>query len=199
MRSPQGEVSDGLATDWYPKLRELLPGISWLPIPNVGSGVISYLEEWSLNGYLLTGGDDLGVFPHRDETEFAIVDYCVRHRIPLFGICRGMQVVIKRFGGVLTRAPDDRHVAKQHGVSICKTPFSYGGETKIAVNSFHNWTLRKNNLPTEFKVIGCAEDGTVEAAIHEDLPISCIMWHPERPGSYSEFDAAWFGHTFGDS
>jgi putative glutamine amidotransferase len=66
-------------------------------------------------GLVLTGGEDVepkrygeapspalgAVQPARDEAEFRVLDCAVRRRMPVFGICRGLQVMNVHFGGTL--------------------------------------------------------------------------------------------------
>ena len=48
------------------------------------------------------------------------------------------------------------------------------------VNSFHRWGITKADLSSNLRSIALAEDGTVEAVAHLELPWFGVMWHPER-------------------
>ena len=63
------EKRDALAQDWQNFLSEYLPEAISMPLPNLGEQIIQdVVEPWRINAFILTGGDDLGVFPERDIT-----------------------------------------------------------------------------------------------------------------------------------
>ena len=58
-----------------------------------------------LDGILITGGQDV----------YALLDYALAHRIPVFGICRGIQIINVYFGGTLTDdLPSERPGIEHH-------------------------------------------------------------------------------------
>ena len=74
-----------------------------------------------------------------------------------------------------------------HKIKICY-PF-WGSEyfkSTNTVNSYHNYGIDylSNNLTN----VAIAEDGSVEAFIHNSLKIFCQMWHPEREKPFSVID-----------
>ena len=60
-----------------------------------------FIELINPSGIVLSGGNDIGEFPERDKTEFFLIDYAVKNKIPLLGICRGFQMLAKWDGGNL--------------------------------------------------------------------------------------------------
>lgn len=67
------EPRDALARNWGNFLGFVLPEVPWLPIPNLGGErAVAFCDQWRLNGLILTGGEDIGVSPMRDETEQAL-------------------------------------------------------------------------------------------------------------------------------
>lgn len=68
-----------------------------------------------------------------------------------------------------------------------------------ASNSFHQLGIEKPKLSSSLKPIAWAEDGSIEALIHEDLPCNGIMWHPEREDPFSEVDLMMMRSIFGGS
>lgn len=171
---------DALSHDWS----SLLEKIDTLPIliPNSLVNIEKFLDNMDLDGIILSGGDNIGEFPLRDKNEDRILEYAINKKIPIFGVCRGMQIINKFFEGSIIETKDKKHVGKTHKVIIDKEKiFSFLNKDKIVVNSFHNNIIIEKNLGKNLKVIAKdITDKSIEAFIHSDYPIIGTMWHPER-------------------
>ena len=68
-----------------------------------------YFKELGVDGVLLTGGNDLdscsssNLSKKRDIYEKNLLEYCILNNIPVFGICRGMQLIAQYFGSSLKK------------------------------------------------------------------------------------------------
>lgn len=133
---------------------------------------------------ILSGGNDIGEYPERDATESHLLTWAKRERIPLLGICRGLQMMAAWAGTELTRL--EGHVATRHQLPPDRTNDEWPGN----VNSYHNWGFR--DCPAEFEILVRAADGSVEAMRHPTLPWEGWMWHPEREGAFAPHDIARF-------
>lgn len=158
------------------------------------------------DGILLTGGHDVDpsyygavraeacgpACLHRDEMEFSILRYCMEHRKPVFGICRGLQVINVFFGGTLWQdLPSERPADTQHGMqppydrAVHKVQAIEGtgmgailGRTVYSVNSLHHQAVR--DLAPGLRCTALSEDGLVEAVEYPQLPFCmAVQWHPE--------------------
>lgn len=162
------EPRDALAHDWADFLGAVMPGAQWMPIPNVGEArIVSFCEAWGIDGLILSGGEDIGTSPQRDETEACLLDWAEQNSLPVLGICRGMQFLARRAGVGLV--PVDGHVASRHAIA---------GDCPSVVNSFHRLGL--TSCPPDYRVTARAEDGAIEAIAHLRLRWEGWMWHPER-------------------
>lgn len=153
------------------------------------------------DGLLLTGGKDVDTALYgapqtcefsitdtlRDDLEMALIAAFVELEKPIFGICRGFQILNVFFGGTLWQdIPSD--LGSDHGQGICHDLVLEGnsvlrrlyGET-LSVNSYHHQgvhTLAEVLRPTAYAMAG--DTRMVEAFEHKTLPISAVQWHPER-------------------
>lgn len=144
------------------------------------------------DGLLLSGGSDMdaslfGQAQHpragqpdlaRDHEELDLLAAFCACAKPVFGICRGMQVLNVYFGGDLIQHLDD-HDGTPHTISavpgsrvhdLCGASFT--------ANSFHHQAV--DRLGDGLHVTARAADGTIEAIEHETLPVYGVQWHPER-------------------
>jgi gamma-glutamyl-gamma-aminobutyrate hydrolase PuuD len=162
------EQRDALSHEWSRFLKQALPHAAWLALPNLGKeSIIDYCHRWEINALILTGGEDIGVAPRRDETELTLLNWAAEQQLPVLGICRGMQLMGVNAGSTLK--PTIGHVQTQH--------FLQGSFIGNA-NSFHQFSL--STCPQDFIVLAHSEDGEIEAIRHQSLAWEGWMWHPER-------------------
>src|SRR5690348_15957013 len=89
---PHGETRDCLDQRWPAYLATL--GFTAVPIPNCLTSLREFIEELRLDGFILTGGNDLQVVPdgvnvslERDGTEIAILKLASQESLPVLGVC----------------------------------------------------------------------------------------------------------------
>lgn len=184
-----GERRDCLDQRWS----ELLGSAGLLPVPlaNHFSEPEIMLENLYCAGFIMSGGNDLAFLadaidpaPERDRTERVIFAHAHRNRLPLLGVCRGMQHMNYYLGGELQNL--DGHVAVRHGVKVQPGFIKIGPYEKV--NSYHNRGLSMESLADDLETAVLADDGSVEAVVHRVLPWIGIMWHPEREKSFRSAD-----------
>ena len=113
------EKRDAISHDWTKFLQDsdVLP----IFIPNTLTDTKYFLEKMKLDGLILSGGDNKGDDIERDKTEQEIIELSVKNKIPLLGICRGMQVINDFFGGGIIATNNLNHVAKHHEIKLSST------------------------------------------------------------------------------
>lgn len=182
-----GERRDCLDQGWTRFLAacRLLPVL----VPNVPETAVALCERAGVAGLILTGGNDLaelgGDAPERDATESRLLDWAECLGLPVLGVCRGMQMLQRRFLNVLDRV--EGHVTPRQVIRV-------NGERR-EVNSYHNFASHEARPPLE--VWALADDGVVKAVRHSAQPINGIMWHPERQFPFSPADVELFQRVFG--
>jgi N5-(cytidine 5'-diphosphoramidyl)-L-glutamine hydrolase len=174
------EKRDALSQDW-PKLLEEL-NIIPVYIPNTLENISNYLDELSLDGVIFSGGENIGENKERDCTEKKLLEYALSKKLPILGICRGMQLINEYFGGRLTKTNSDKHITKKHELQIIDNKFQTLFQSSVInTNSYHSNLIMKNQIGKKLKpFVIFTNDDSVEGFFHETLPILGVMWHPER-------------------
>ena len=184
-----GERRDCLDQAWPRFLAAC--GLLPLPLPNVGDVALAMCGGTEIAGLVLTGGNDLaalgGDAPERDAVENALLDMAERRALPVLGVCRGMQILQQRCGIALHRV--EGHVTPRQTIYV-------NGEPQ-QVNAYHRFAACESRAPLASWAV--AEDGVVKAVHHQALPMTGIMWHPERNSPFAAQDVALFRRVFGVS
>lgn len=173
------------------------------------------------DGLLLTGGNDIEPAkygeekwndtvkptPVRDKGEFKICDLAVARKLPMLGICRGIQLMNVYFGGTLYQdIPTQLETEVKHHMEPPYHRSSHScildqgsplhtlvGEDVIGVNSHHHQSVKA--LAPGFVTMGHCEDGVIEAICNpEEKFLWGVQWHPEKiwdiePSSAKIFEA----------
>jgi len=165
------EVREALDIRWG----KLFSALGFLPI------VLPYnydFKNYEFDGVILSGGNDIGEFEFRDEFEYRLLEYCCEKNIPVFGVCRGLQVIAKYFNSTLKRV--NGQVGIKHGLVVNETSKYVKFLKRLTkVNSYHNIAI--DELGDSLKVSAWNEDKTIIKAIeHKDKKIVGVMWHSER-------------------
>jgi putative glutamine amidotransferase len=144
--------------------------------------------------------------PTRDRYEMELVEAFVRAKKPVFGICRGLQLLNVTFGGSLwqdlqTQNPgtvlkhvDISHYERNtHDIEIVpdtRLAQLYPGCMSRQVNSIHHQGIKR--LASDFVAEARSPaDGVIEAVRHRgDCFVMGVQWHPEfhPPGHAALFD-----------
>jgi putative glutamine amidotransferase len=177
------------------------------------------LELAKSDGLIITGGPDVQpklygkpeelkrctVEPERDTLDIALIKKATELKIPILGICRGLQVLNIAFGGsLIVDIPDDigtkvKHKCASeekcdHRISIIKGSLLNDiiGDTSGNVNSYHHQGIGK--LADSFKMVAFAEGGIPEAIEWKNPEgkafLLAVQWHPERMNFSDKFSRA---------
>ncbi len=164
----------------------------------------------TVDGLLLSGGGDVepscfgddvvhpatyGIHPLRDRFEFALTATALERDLPLFCICRGIQVLNVALGGTLIQHVPDQHPHaashRQHEAGLKPDDVSHlvlavpgsplervYGRQEIGVNSYHHQAIK--DVAPSLEAAGYGPDGLIEAVIapHSGFVFG-VQWHPE--------------------
>lgn len=163
-------------------IAKLISSCGYLPIAvnNHPDDILKNCSEIKPDGLVLTGGNSLvkygGDAPERDETEKRLIDYFLSRSKPIYGFCRGMQVLQDYFGVNLYEVKG--HISVKH--------FITGSLGDLEVNSYHS--LGAFDTSQEMNLLAKSPDNVVEAISFKHHPILGTMWHPEREMPFCKHD-----------
>ena len=159
-----------------------------------------------VDALVFVGGQDVspeyfGEEPHlklaeidrgRDAFEIALVAEAIRQEKPIFGICRGLQIINVALGGTLYQdlpsqyhtltVKHDQYPTKWYMPThhlVVKSDSWLNGviNENTLVNSFHHQAAK--NLEAGLTLDATSTDGVVEAFSDENRRIYAVQWHPE--------------------
>jgi len=161
-----------------------------------------------LDGLILSGGGDIDprflseepipelgeTDSYRDTYDFMLLKLAFNRQLPVFGICRGHQLINVAFGGLLYQdihaqfspnalkhSQSEPRVCATHTVRIIEKKSKLSrimqGMDIIHVNSFHHQAIK--DIAPEFIPTAISPDQVNEAIEHPEYPIFSVQWHPE--------------------
>jgi len=205
---------------WVAASGRALPVMVPSPLGDTSRGKVG-LDDYAawLDGVVLMGGSDMwpghyGEEPLkpqwsgdrvRDEYETALARAFVTQGKPVFGVCRGLQVLNVAFGGSLyqdismlkpqslSHRSADRYDQHFHAVEMVpgtRLAGLYPGQSRFTVNSVHHQGI--NRLATDFIVEAVCPDDEVIEAVRWRGPsyVAAVQWHPEfhKPTEHGVID-----------
>jgi len=170
-----------------------------------------------LDALLLTGGEDVDpalyraqpspqlgtVSRERDLFELALFAAARERRMPVLGICRGIQLINVAAGGTLWQdLPSERPGDVNHNPASPRDTAAHGirvlagsraadalGRLEFAANSFHHQAVR--DLGRDLVATAWSADGLIEAVELADSDgwVLAVQWHPEEMTGRAESPA----------
>lgn len=186
--------------------------------PLAGDALGEWLDRVSVDALLLSGGADVDpalfgeepvaglgrVSRQRDDYEIALFRAAERRRIPVLGICRGLQVINVARGGTLWQDMASQ-LGEQFACHDQTTPTEIGAHkvlvepgSKVAAlleskqlntNTHHHQAVK--SVGDGLTVSAVAADGTIEALEDPSANIVAVQFHPERMPAMQYFFRNW--------
>ncbi len=134
-------------------------------------------EDFEFHGIILSGGPDSVI----EDGSRHLPPWILASKKPILGICYGMQMLSKEFGGTV-RSGNQR----EYGKAELILDYSAGCWASHALNKLPTsqtvWMSHGDdveNLTDSFTIIGKTADGVVAAIAHKELPYIGLQFHPE--------------------
>jgi anthranilate synthase len=102
-----------------------------------------------------------------------------QRKLPIFGVCLGLQALAEAYGGELRQLAVPVH-GKPSRIRVSKPGIIFSGLPKeVTVGRYHSIFADPARLPREFEVTATSEDGTIMAFEHSKEPVAAVQFHPE--------------------
>lgn len=148
----------------------------------------------------------VGLFPERDEVEWSLLDAAREAHLPVWGVCRGAQVLNVFLGGSLWQdLPLQRPGAVEHSITQPKDAIAHSArvldpDTGLGavlareaprLNSRHHQAIRR--LGAGLVPVAESPDGVLEAVELADPAwwVRAVQWHPENLVADPQQRALW--------
>lgn len=176
----------------------------------LGNARLGPVDPASADGLLLTGGADVAAEFHseppanlsliqnpdpvRDAWEFSAVRSAIERGIPIFCICKGMQVLNLALGGTLFPDIRGHDLAEMKTANVQPLRFDPIARHRVEkVNSSHHQALDRVADMLEIEAWH-AGDGIIEQVRIRNYPWSLgVQYHPERDSIYTSLFEDFFG------
>ena len=99
-------------------------------------------------------------------------------RVPIFGVCLGLQSIGVAYGGVVGRAPELLH-GKTSVVHHDGRGVFAGLPNPLTATRYHSLAIDPATVPDELEVTARTDSGVIMAVRHRNLPVECVQFHPE--------------------
>ncbi|XXR39937.1 anthranilate synthase component I [Sorangium sp. So ce375] len=153
----------------------------------------NYLRQTGADVVTLRAG-----FPHKDldtykpdlvvlspgpgsPSDFALsatLNAVLSRRLPVFGVCLGLQGIVEHFGGKLAVLDYPMH-GKASNIRVLGGRLFDELPREFRAGRYHSLHAMRDALPASIRVTAESEDGVVMAIEHAELPIAAVQFHPE--------------------
>jgi anthranilate synthase len=105
---------------------------------------------------------------------------CLKGKIPLFGVCLGLQGIVETFGGKLGILNPPMH-GKTSTISVIDpdSRLFHNVPSSFEAGRYHSLHALQTYIPPSLKITAVSEDNVVMAVEHISLPVAAVQFHPE--------------------
>ncbi|MCX8500829.1 MAG: anthranilate synthase component I [Alphaproteobacteria bacterium] len=104
----------------------------------------------------------------------------MERRLPLFGVCLGLQGIVEALGGKLGILSTPQHGRRSLVRRTNReSRLLHGLGAEFFVGRYHSLYAEEASLPPELVITARSDDGVIMAIEHQSLPIAAVQFHPE--------------------
>ncbi|MFP4363237.1 MAG: bifunctional anthranilate synthase component II/anthranilate phosphoribosyltransferase [Spirochaetia bacterium] len=139
---------------------------------------IEKLKTMKIDGLIISPG------PGRPEDAGISVD-AIREfqgKVPILGVCLGLQAVAYAFGGEIVQAKHILH-GKEDTVTMDGKGLFRTLPKKVSVVRYHSLVAQEQSLPDCLEISAVSSDGEIMGLRHKEYVIESVQFHPESIAS----------------
>ncbi len=112
------------------------------------------------------------------------IDAALEKKLPIFGVCLGVQAIGEYFGGQLGQLAQPAH-GRPSRVQVRGGRLMKSLPNEIVIGRYHSLYVERETMPAVLDVTAATEDGVAMAIEHKTLPVGGVQFHPESLMSLS--------------
>ncbi|GGI26433.1 anthranilate synthase component I [Bradyrhizobium guangdongense] len=106
------------------------------------------------------------------------IDAALENKLPVFGVCLGVQAIGEYFGGELGQLTHPAH-GRPSRVQVRGGRLMRNLPNEIVIGRYHSLFVERESMPEVLSVTASTEDGVAMALEHKTLPVAGVQFHPE--------------------
>lgn len=106
------------------------------------------------------------------------IDAALENKLPVFGVCLGVQAIGEYFGGELGQLTHPAH-GRPSRVQVRGGRLMRNLPNEIVIGRYHSLFVERDSMPEVLDVTASTEDGVAMALEHRTLPVAGVQFHPE--------------------
>lgn len=106
------------------------------------------------------------------------IDAALEKKLPVFGVCLGVQAIGEYFGGELGQLTHPAH-GRPSRVQVRGGRLMRNLPNEIVIGRYHSLFVERDSMPEVLDVTASTEDGVAMALEHRTLPVAGVQFHPE--------------------
>jgi len=100
------------------------------------------------------------------------------NKLPIFGVCLGVQAIGEYFGGQLGQLSQPAH-GRPSRVQVRGGRLMQNLPNEIVIGRYHSLFVERGSFPDVLSVTATTEDGVAMVIEHKTLPVGGVQFHPE--------------------
>ncbi len=106
------------------------------------------------------------------------IDAALDKKLPIFGVCLGVQAIGEYFGGQLGQLGQPAH-GRPSRIQVRGGRLMQNLPNEIVIGRYHSLYVERDSMPDVLDVTASTEDGVAMAIEHRTLPVGGVQFHPE--------------------
>ncbi|QQN65871.1 anthranilate synthase component I [Bradyrhizobium diazoefficiens] len=106
------------------------------------------------------------------------IEAALENKLPVFGVCLGLQAIGEYFGGELGQLTHPAH-GRPSRVQVRGGRLMHNLPNEIVIGRYHSLFVERDSMPEVLRVTASTEDGVAMALEHKTLPVAGVQFHPE--------------------